>query len=151
MPNTLYLGEAGAGEAGRDVRDEKLLKLGFVAVREAKGLVLREISNSATNAANDCGILRLLNAGGCENSNVAAVKRNKTPVVECDDLQTALAVAAFYQWNSLESIRDSHDRWRSYIAKLQKELDRNTSEWNEIQALFTVDQERFIEANVRGP
>ena len=145
LPSTLYLGE---GMAGRDVREEKLLELGFVVAREGGNLMLINISNITSDAENDSGILTLPNAGGCDNSRVAAIRIDEISVVECDDLQTALAVAAYHQWNSLKSICDSRDRWRSYVARLKKELDRAKLEWNEVQALFTVDQQRFSEPNV---
>lgn len=146
LPSTLYV-----GEAGRDVRDVKLLELGFVAVQKGRNLVLRNTSNSTTNVDNDSGMLRPLNAGGRDNSKVAAISTDKIPVVECDDLQIALAVAAFQQWKCIESITDTYDRWRSYIARLQKELNWNKTEWNEVQALYTVDEQRFTEGNVKGP
>lgn len=135
LPSTLYL-----GECGRDVRNEKLSELGFAAVREGKEFVLRKLLKVPTSTGNNSTSFTQLDVNDCDTGRDAAIAKDQLTSVVCDDLQQAIAVAAFWQWNCSESVSDSLYEWSTYITKLQKHLVFNRTEWDEVQALFTLEQ-----------
>ena len=131
LPTTLYL-----GEFGRDVRNDKLSELGFSTAVKGKELILKRLSESTGPPDNHDKSMELAD-DDCNDSKCAWNGEGHSPCIACDDLQQALAVAAFWKWKCCESVSAAHFCWNAYITGMVKDLKCNKMEWQELQALFT--------------
>lgn len=133
LPASLYL-----GEDGTDVRAVKLLELDFVLEQEHGACVLSQASHSPGSGGNEDHPAPLP-AGELISCTEPGADVVSSDCLACDSMQHALAVAAFWHGQRCLRLSDADRKWRSYMGGLREELACSRVQWDELQALFTVE------------
>lgn len=127
---------------GGDVRVVKLLELGFIldhasgkqVLRRAQGLGFKQPRGPASGGNEDSPA-----RSPAEDSCSCKEPQAEMADLACDDIQHALAVAAFWHGHRCGDLLDADRQWRGYIGSLREQLPRSRAQWDEVQALFSVE------------
>ena len=122
-----------------DVRAVKISELGFAADQDQKGCTLRRVISRKTFDSDNH------TSASASDGDSTACKESAADGVEggffaCSNMQHALALSAFWHNNRCSSLVHANELWRGYMSNLREQFGRSRLHWDEVQALFSVEQ-----------